>query len=127
VVDARIAAGRVGADDVLIGILGQDAMQQIAVNALAPRLTEFGKEDLAALAARLAKLPAGGTFEGFVGWEREAGLVALIAGLKQAQRDGRPWDRYLAENLGLTVEAIRAAGGSPETAMKHLEALRPLY
>jgi hypothetical protein len=127
VVDALVLARRVGADDVLIGILVQDAMQSIAVQALAPHLTEFGKGDLAALAARLATLPKGGTFEGFVVWEREAGLMALIAGLKDAQRDARPWDQYLSDNLGLPVETIRAAGGSPEAVTKHLEALRPLY
>lgn len=127
VVDTLVLARRVGADDVLIGIMVETGMEQMAVNAVAPHLPALSKDDLTALAARLAKLPRGGSLEGSVVWEREYGLMSLIGGLKDAKRDARPWEQFLAEIIGVKAETIRAAGGTPESVAEHLQALRPIY
>jgi hypothetical protein len=127
ITDTLILARRAGADDILIGILVQASIEQMAVEALAPHLANFSKTDLATLSTRLAQLPPGGSIQGSVVWEREYGLLSLIAQLKAAKTSPEPWEAHLSKVLGLPIETIRAAGGTPESLAQNLEKLRPIY
>jgi hypothetical protein len=127
IIDTLILARRAGADDILIGILVQASIEQMAVEAVVPHLGTFSKADLATLSTRLAQLPPGGSIQGSVVWEREYGLLSLIAQLKAARTSAEPWEPYLARVLGLPIETIRAAGGTPQSLAENLEKLRPIY
>ena len=127
IIDALVLARRVGADDILIGILVQASIEQMAVEALAPQLGAFSKENLATLATRLAQLPPGGSVRGSVVWEHKYGLLSLISQLKAASTTPESAKPQLVKLLGLPIETIRAAGGTPESLAENLEKLRPIY
>jgi len=127
IADTIVLARRTGADDILIGIMVQASIERMAINAVAPHLQTVSKDDLAHLSDRLTKLPPGGTLEGSIVWEREYGLMSLIARLQDPKSDGRRGEQWLADTLGLPPAAIKAAGATPQTVAARLNALRPIY
>jgi hypothetical protein len=131
IIDAFTLARHAGADPVLISKLVQYAMESMVVDVTADHLLNLDTAARTHLAAFLRTLPPSGHIEDCMGGERELVSGYLVKALKAADPKTDWVDQiFISTNVMPAEEAratVAAAGGTPQSVLKCLSDLDPLY
>jgi len=124
-------ARHVGTDNILISVLTQCALENIAIDVTADHLLSLDGPARTALAARMRSLPPGGSVQDCFGNEKDLCVQFLVKLLKASDgNDG--WVHKVFVATGVTTSeaaeaAVKAAGGTPQAVITCLNDLDPYF
>lgn len=131
ITDVLTLARHAGSDSLLFSLLVQYRIEAMAIDLAADHLSSLDTSARVKLAERLRNLPASGRIEECVRGERQFFIGHLIKALKAADPNSDWVNKIFVSTGALNDEearaAIAAAGGTPESVLKCLIELDPIY